>query len=110
MSAGFERLKELLTTAPVLTYPRFGPGEEFVLETDASLEGFEVVLSQRQEDGHVHPIVCAARSLLPHERNYAINELETLHGCSLGFQTFQGVPIGALLPCSDRSFHFYFLA
>ena len=49
-----------------------------MLETDASLEGLGVVLSQRQEDGHVDPIVYASRSLQPHEKNYAITELETL--------------------------------
>ena len=66
----FERLKELLTTAPILAYPHFGPGEEFVLETDASLERLGTILSQMQEDGCVHPIAYASRSLQPHERNY----------------------------------------
>jgi len=74
----FERLKELLTTAPILTYSRFGPGEEFVLETDASLEGLGAVLSQKQGDGCVHPIAYASRSLQPHQCNYRITELETL--------------------------------
>ena len=32
----FEKLKSLLTTAPVLAYPSFGPGKEFALETDTS--------------------------------------------------------------------------
>ena len=66
----FERLKELLTTAPILAYPHFGPGEEFVLETDASLERLGTILSQMQGDGCVHPIAYASRSLQPHERNY----------------------------------------
>ena len=68
----FNCLKELLVTAPVLAYPRFGPEEEFVL--DASLNGLGTVLGQ-QDDGHIHPIV---RSLQPHETNYAISVLETL--------------------------------
>ena len=76
--AAFDRLKELLITSPVLAYPQFGPGKEFVLETDASLEGLGAVLSQRQTDGYLHPIAYASRCLQPHERNYAITELETL--------------------------------
>lgn len=50
-------------TAPVLVYLRFGGGEEFVLETDASLEGLGAVLSQKQADGHVHPVAYGSRSL-----------------------------------------------
>ena len=76
--AAFERLKGLLTAAPILAYPRFGPGVEFVLETDACLKGLGAVLGQTQEDGYVHPIAYASRSLQPHERNYGITELETL--------------------------------
>lgn len=33
----FERLKSALMSAPVLVYPRFGPGNTFILETDASI-------------------------------------------------------------------------
>ena len=76
--AAFDTLKETLVTAPVLVYPRFGGGEEFVLETDASLEGLGAVLGQKQADGHVHPVAYASRSLHAHERNYSITELETL--------------------------------
>lgn len=34
--SAFERMKQMLTTTPVLAYPRFGPDAEFVLETDTS--------------------------------------------------------------------------
>lgn len=52
----FDTLKESLITAPVPVYPRFGAGEEFVLETDASLEGLGAVFGQKQPDGQFHPV------------------------------------------------------
>ena len=74
----FSELKHLLTTSPVLAYPRFGPSQSFILETDASGVSLGAILSQVQEDGVIHPIAYASRSLDKHERNYGISELETL--------------------------------
>ena len=75
----FRKLKEeALTSAPILAYPKFGPECEFVLETDASYVGLGAVLSQSQDDGKLHPIAYASRSLDQHEKNYAVTELETL--------------------------------
>ena len=76
--AAFCKLKELLVTAPVLTYPHFGPDREFILEKDASGIGLGAVLSQKQDDGLVHPIAYASRALNCHEKNYCISELENL--------------------------------
>ena len=72
----FERLKELLTTAPVLCYPDFQ--RSFILETDASGCGLGAVLAQEQRDGLIRPIAYASRSLQRHERNYGVTELEGL--------------------------------
>ena len=72
----FEKLKQLLTSAPVLAFPDFE--EPFLLETDASGAGLGAVLAQRQKDGSVRPIAYASRSLQPHEKNYSITELEGL--------------------------------
>ena len=72
----FERLKSYLTSAPVLAYPDFS--RDFILETDACVLGLGAILSQRQEDGSIHPIAYASRSLSQPEKNYGITELETL--------------------------------
>ena len=74
----FQQLKQLLCSAPVLAYPQFGPGHQFVLETDASLAGLGAVLSQNDDKGHLHPVAYASRALHKHEVNYHITELETL--------------------------------
>lgn len=74
----FVELKERLTSAPVLAYPRFDSNVPFILETDASIQGLGAVLSQTEVDGKVYPIAFASRSLNVHERNYGITELETL--------------------------------
>ena len=72
----FDRLKELLTNAPVLCYPDFK--RPFILETDASRCGLGAVLAQEQADGNVRPIAYASRSLQKHESNYGVTELEGL--------------------------------
>ena len=74
--SAFEELKQLLTTAPLLVYPRFD--RPFMLETDASGSGLGAVLVQRQDDGSVRPVAYASRSLQHHEKNYGITELEGL--------------------------------
>ena len=63
-----ERVKDALTSPPVLVYPKFGPYCEFILETDASYVGLGAVLSQRQADGIARPIAYASRSLDVHEK------------------------------------------
>ena len=72
----FTKLKDLLTTAPVLAFPDFR--KPFILETDASGVGLGAVLAQKQEDGSVRPVAYASHSLLRHEGNYWIMELEGL--------------------------------
>ena len=66
----FEELKGRLVTPPVLAYPNFDA--DFVLEMDASHQGLGAVLSQRQEDGKLHPIAYASRALSGAEKNYGI--------------------------------------
>ena len=67
--ASFLRLKELLTTAPILTLPVEGEG--FTVYCDASGVGLGCVLMQQ---GRV--IAYASRQLKIHERNYPTHDLE----------------------------------
>ena len=74
----FDKFKHALVSAPVLVYPKFGPGNRIILETDASTVGLGAMLSQMQNNGTIHPVAYASRSVDKHERNYGISELETL--------------------------------
>ena len=57
-------------------FPDFN--KPFLLETDASKEGLGVVLSQKQDDGHYHPVVFGSRTLMQSEQNYHSSKLEFL--------------------------------
>ncbi|KAA3486012.1 integrase [Gossypium australe] len=65
----FDQLKTLLTEAPVLVQPE--SGKEFVVFSDASLNGLGCVLMQ---EGKV--VAYASRQLKPHKRNYPTHDLE----------------------------------
>ena len=65
----FEKLKVFLTEASVLTQPTCG--KEYVIYSDASLNGLRCVLMQ---EGKV--VTYASRQLKPHERNYLTHDLE----------------------------------
>ncbi|KAG8473607.1 hypothetical protein CXB51_035724 [Gossypium anomalum] len=65
----FEKLKQMLTEAPVLTLPE--SRKDFIVYSDASLSGLGCVLMQDEK-----VIAYASRQLKPHERNYPTNDLE----------------------------------
>ena len=65
----FKVLKQALCEAPVLAFPRFD--RDFVLEVDASLRGLGACLSQRDDEGDLHPVAYASRGLRGSEQNYS---------------------------------------
>ena len=74
--AAFQELKMKCLTAPVLAFVDFT--KPFLLETDASIEGLGVVLSQKQDDGCYHPVAYASRGLKGGELKYHSSKLEFL--------------------------------
>ena len=82
-------LKEKIQTAPVLVFLDFD--RPFLLETDTSKEGLGVVHSQKQEDGHYHPIAFGSCSLTPAEKNYHSSKLEFLALKWSAMEHFKGV-------------------
>ena len=71
----FDRLKSLLTSAPVLAYAN--SQKPFILHTDASTESLGAVLLQTQE-GKERVIAYASRGLNSAERHYPAHKLEFL--------------------------------
>ncbi|XP_055386956.1 repetitive organellar protein-like [Condylostylus longicornis] len=69
--AAFEKLKEIITSDPILRYPNFN--YKFTLTTDASDFAIGAVLSQNG-----HPISFASRTLNDHETRYSTIEKELL--------------------------------
>ncbi|XGW17334.1 hypothetical protein V3C99_002160, partial [Haemonchus contortus] len=78
----FGRLKEMISTAPVLTQPNIEKAREglrpFVICTDASTVGLGAVLSQKGDDRQLHPVCFASKSLSKAERRYHVTDLEAL--------------------------------
>lgn len=73
----FNELKQKLTTPPVLlAKPDFD--KEFLVLTDASIEGCGSILFRRDDEGREHPIIYSSRALHGAEKNYGISKLELL--------------------------------
>ena len=71
----FDTLKHLLTSAPVLAYPK--DEGQYILDTDASEFGTGAVLSQVQ-DGQERVIAYASSTLSKPERKYCVTRKEML--------------------------------
>lgn len=73
--SAFEKIKELITCAPILVSPDFG--KPFFIQTDASAVGVGAVLFQEQ-GGLEHPIAYASRALTSAEQKYGATERELI--------------------------------
>ena len=69
--ASFENLKAFLIEEPVLTQLTYS--KEFVIFSDASLNGLGCVLMQEDK-----VVAYASRQLKPHEKNYPTHDLELI--------------------------------
>lgn len=71
----FQALKAKVITAPVLAYPK--AGAQYILDTDASLDGAGAVLSQVQE-GEERVVAYYSKTFSPPQRNYCVTRRELL--------------------------------
>ena len=86
----FDRLKEVLTSAPVLTFPDYKL--PFIICTDASSLGIGAVLMQ-QTGPHPNVIAYASRVLNDAERKYSVTHLEGL-GLIWSLKHFREIILG----------------
>ncbi|GFQ93901.1 retrovirus-related Pol polyprotein from transposon 17.6 [Trichonephila clavata] len=71
----FNKLKDALTSAPILAYPE--TGKQFILDTDASCESIGAVLSE-EIDGQERVIAYFSKCLSRPERNYCVTSKKLL--------------------------------
>ncbi|KAF8751851.1 hypothetical protein RHS01_08522 [Rhizoctonia solani] len=72
----FQGLKDAITNAPVLCHA--DPTKPYFLETDASGAALGSILSQRQEDGRLHPLGFLSESFKGAKQNYDTHDKELL--------------------------------
>ena len=72
----FDRLKEALTTPPVLALPR--RGRTYVLDVDSCGTQLSAALLQEQDDGKLQPAAYISRRLATNQLPYGVTEKECL--------------------------------
>ena len=75
-SRAFNQIKTEISRDPVLSHP--DPKKPYFLETDASGVAMGSILSQRKEDGYLHPIAFLSESFNDAQRNYDTHDKELL--------------------------------
>ena len=103
----FHNLKKAVMSTPVLAYP--DPNKEYLLETDASMLGLMIVLSQKQAYGRYHPVPFSSRALHGVEVTYYSMKLEFL-AMKWSIKHFQTYLLGCCFKvCTDNNPLMYFL-
>lgn len=74
--SGFDEIKRLMTTAPVLVNPEYD--QPFWIRCDASNEGVGAVLYQKDGEENERPIAFMSQKLKEPQRKYCTTELECL--------------------------------
>ena len=72
----FDRLKQALSSAPVLAHP--DPQRQWTVQTDASGVAIGGVLSQKQDDDTMRPVAYWSKKLSRAECNYSATERELM--------------------------------
>ena len=70
----FQALRQACKSSPILPFANYT--KDFLLKTDASKEGLGALLSQKQADGHYHPVAYSSWALTAHEKSYLSTKLE----------------------------------
>ena len=76
--AAFMKMKQAMTTTPILQRPRCGSEAEFVISTDASKYGLGGVLLQKDSEGNLRPCAYFAKSSSTPQQNYSTYDQELL--------------------------------
>jgi len=74
--AAFKDLKYRFTMAPILAH--FDPAKPVIVKTDVLDFALGAILSQRNEEGRLHPVAFHSRKFQPTEINYEIHDKELL--------------------------------
>ena len=88
----FLELKNRLTSSPILLHP--DNQKPFIVECDASNYAIGAILSQKDENGKLHPVAYYSRSLNNSELNYSITEKELL-AIKAAFSNWRHLLLGA---------------
>lgn len=106
-TADFNKLKQLLSSAPVLA--NFDPSKKIIIQSDASQSGLGCCLIQDN-----HPVAFASRSLSTSETNYSVSEKELLgivfatskfHNYIYGYQVEVQTDHLPLIPMLGKEIH-----
>jgi hypothetical protein len=72
----FQALQKAITAYPVLRIA--DPSKDYILHTDAADFALGAILMQEDENGDLHPVAYASKTLNSAQRNYSVSDREAL--------------------------------